>query len=598
MKKILTFFATLLTVYTAQAQCSSVFTSVQTPVSNSLQNVLFTTNATWGSPLPSGVDVFLTLNFGDASSPYTAHGNFNYNHIYAATGTYNAKLAISIIDTVHSQLLCTDTLTKQVVVTGASSSCQSIFSTTIDPTNNGAVQFAASNPSGTSNMHYSWTYGDGYTGAGANVSHTYATSGTYTVTLKAIDSATNPVCVYTVTNTIQVTNTCGGHIANYNVVSINYSTVNINNTSATFPGQSIETHWDFGDGSTATTTYAATHAYATAGTYNVKMKVSWIDINSLNVICMDSTVTAVTVLAPQNIISGNVIFDSLGTPLGNYDTAQVWLFKKDAAGLYQPVDSQKNNLTNYTSYYGFQGKPSGTYIVRAKRITGAQTGMDDAPTYHSASLYWTQATNITHTGVTVTGKDIVMQGGTMTLGPGSISGTVTDASNNGVANLIVYLRDINNQLMKYTYTDANGNYSFNTLFVGVYSVYPELLNYITTPISNIALTSSQNTQTGLAFTQTTNEIKPKGTGVQSMRKSNFVVYPNPAKSNAFIRWTDGAGTADITLTDIAGGVVSELKNVTMTGTTTLNIATLPSGLYFIKVQTDEMQQIVKISVLH
>lgn len=597
MKKILTFFATLWTVYTAQAQCSSVFSATQTPVSNSLQNVSFVSNATWGSPLPSGVDVFLTLNFGDASTPYVSHSNFNQNHIYATTGTYNAKLAISVIDTVHSQLLCTDTLTKQVVVTGPSSSCQSVFSTIIDPTNNGSVQFAASNPSGTPNMHYSWTYGDGYTGAGANVSHTYATSGSYTVTLKAIDSATNPICVYTITNTIQVTNTCGGHIANYNVVNISYSTVSINNTSATFPGQSIETHWDFGDGATATATYATTHAYAAAGTYNVKMKVSWIDINSLNVICMDSTVTAITVLAPQNIISGNVVFDSLGTPLGNYDTAQVWLYKKDAAGLYQPVDSQKNNLLNYSSYYGFQGKPSGTYIVRAKRITGAQTGMDDAPTYHNASLYWAQAANIAHTGVTVTGKDIIIQSGTMTLGPGNISGTVIDASNNGVANLIVYLRDINNQLMKYTYTDANGSYSFNTLFVGVYSVYPELLNYVTTPISNIALTSSQSTQTGLAFVQTANEIKPKGTGVAGVNKTNFVIYPNPAKTVASIRWENTGGTADITITDLAGRIVTELKNVAMTGTTDVNVSALQSGLYFVKIQNAETQQTVKISIL-
>ncbi|PZF71029.1 PKD domain-containing protein [Taibaiella soli] len=597
MKKILTFFAALLTIYSADAQCSAGFSATQTPVSASLQNVNFLTGATWNTPLPTGNAAFLTMVFGDGSANYTSQGNYTTNHIYATPGTYYAKLAISVIDTIHGLLVCTDTADKQVTVTGPATPCQSIFSTAIDASNNGDVQFVASNPSGTQNMHYSWIYGDGYTGTGANVTHNYTSTGTYTVTLTAIDSASNPACVYTVSNVIQVINTCGGHIANYNVVSISYSTANINNTSATFQGQSLETHWDFGDGATSNATFAVTHAYAAAGTYNVKMTVKWIDINSLNIICMDSTTNPVTVLAPQNIISGNVVFDSLGTPLGNIDTAQVWLYKKDASGLYQAVDSQKNNLNNYVAYYGFQNQPSGTYIVRAKRTTGAQTGMDDAPTYYSASLYWSQATDIVHTGVTITGKDIIMQSGTMTLGPGTISGTVADVNGNGVANILVLLRDINNQLMKYTYTDANGNYSFGTLFVGVYSVYPELLNYVTTPISNVMITSSSNSQTGLVFTQTTNEIKPKETGVAGVVKNNFVVYPNPAKNMTFIRWEQTGGAADITVTDVAGRVVKELKNIPMTGTTELNVAALQSGLYFVKIQTGTTQQTVKISIL-
>lgn len=596
MKKILTFFATLLTAYTAGAQCSAAFTATQTPVSASLRNVSFVSNATWGTPLPANADVVLTINFGDATSPFTSHGNFTTNHIYATTGSYNAKLAVTVIDTLHNTVLCTDSLTKSVTVVGPSTSCQSIFSTTINPANNGAVSFAASNPSNTPNMHYSWTYGDGYTGGGANVSHTYALSGTYTVTMTAIDSATNPVCVYTVSNTIQVTNTCGGHIANFNVVNVSYSTVSINNTSAVFAGQTMESLWNFGDGTTATT-FAATHAYAAAGTYNVKLKTTWVDANTLAPICMDSTTSPVTVLAPHNIISGTVVFDTLGLPLSNFDTAQIWLFKLNASNLYDAVDSQKNHLTNYTAAYGFENKANGTYIVKAKRITGSQSGMDDAPTYHQSSLIWGQATSIAHTGVTVTGKDIIMKAGTMTLGPGVIAGNITDAANNGVPNQLVLLFDINNVLMKFTYTDANGNYSFGNLFVGVYSVYPELINYITTPITNITLSSGQSSQTGLAFTKTSSEIKPKGTGVANIQQQNFVLYSNPVKDKAFIRWENTPGTASITVTDVAGRVVIELKNVSMNGTTEINTSNLQAGLYFVKVQTGDSQRTIKISKL-
>jgi len=52
------------------------------------------------------------------------------------------------------------------------------------------VDFAAVDAGGTPAISWTWTFGDGQTGSGATVSHTYANEGTYDVTLEVSDGTT------------------------------------------------------------------------------------------------------------------------------------------------------------------------------------------------------------------------------------------------------------------------------------------------------------------------------------------------------------------------------------------------------------------------
>ncbi len=116
-------------------------------------------------------------------------------------------------------------------------------------------------------MGRSWNYGDGNTGATA--SHTYATGGTYTVTLTVTDngglsgSANHPVTVSpaNVSPTAAFTTSCTNLVCTFTDQSSDPD-----QTSA-----SLGRSWNYGDNTSGTT---ASHTYVTAGTYTVTLTVT------------------------------------------------------------------------------------------------------------------------------------------------------------------------------------------------------------------------------------------------------------------------------------------------------------------------------------
>jgi len=120
---------------------------------------------------------------------------------------------------------------------------------------------------------YAWTFGNGTNGSGATPSATYATAGTFTVTLTVTDNggatsqASTPVTV--TANAQPPVASAGGPYAGAANTAINFT-----GAASRDPDGSVVSYlWSFGDGATAAGV-TAVHSYVSAGTYTVRLTVT------------------------------------------------------------------------------------------------------------------------------------------------------------------------------------------------------------------------------------------------------------------------------------------------------------------------------------
>lgn len=137
--------------------------------------------------------------------------------------------------------------------------------------NIGSLQISV-NASGSSDpdgsiVSYAWNFGDGGTGSGQSATHTYASAGTYNVTLTVTDDdgATGALT--------KAANPVGAPAANF-TSSQNNLQVTFTDTSTAGAGASITSRvWNFGDGTTSGAANPV-HTYASDGVYTVSLQVT------------------------------------------------------------------------------------------------------------------------------------------------------------------------------------------------------------------------------------------------------------------------------------------------------------------------------------
>lgn len=599
MRKVLLTIISLFVVQLAMAQQCSLSFNVGV---NGLQ-VTVTNTTNWN--LIPGSTPNMWVTWGDNNTSFINYNtNSTASHTYAGNGSYTVTLWAQYYDTLNNQMHCFDSTFQTVVINHP-------CATNIVSTHNGggSYSFSANTIGGGTGLIYAWDFGDGNSTNGATVSHTYAASGTYVVKLASTGSGCTDTATATVGAYIGTIN-CSNLTANFSFAGIDSNRI-FTNTSTPITGLPIGiTHhatWDFGDGmSTTTTAPTASHVYMFAGTYTVKLVNRWIDSANNNLLyCIDSTTQQVTITsgAPQpNVISGNINWDNTLVS-AQMMTFKTWLIMMDSAQMtLKAVDSSIVSASGSSVAYSFSNHPAGSYRVKAAVVNGTTGANLFVPTYHNSTAMWHTATVINHTGGASMFRHITMIPGTWTGGPGFVAGNISaganKGTNGGMPNILVMLLNNQGDMVRFTYTDGNGDYAFGNIPAGTYSVYPEHMNFTTIPSAAINVVSGQYYQGGIDFTHTPTHIKPVATGVANTANKFFSIYPNPASSHVALRWSENKPTeALIQVTDITGRIVYSAKTGTQ-AETKIDVTSWQSGIYLIKMTINDAQHIERIVVQH
>jgi len=232
---------------------------------------------TAGSPLqfdgaastdPDGTIVSYQWDFGDNN---TGSG-INPSNTYATNGNFTVTLTVTDDQGATSTATTTATIGQgnQAPVADPNGPYEGIINT--DISFDGA---ASSDPDGTI-ASYLWEFGDGTTGSGMSVTHSYTTPGTYNVTLTvtddagAIDSAGTTAVIRDTVNQPPVANASGPYTGTVGVP------VAFNGTSSSdVDGSIVRYDWNFGDGTIADDAGPApTHTYLSDGSFTVTLTVT------------------------------------------------------------------------------------------------------------------------------------------------------------------------------------------------------------------------------------------------------------------------------------------------------------------------------------
>jgi PKD repeat protein len=533
---------------------------------------------------PQGNVVSWHWEFGDGStSTITFPANPNADHVYATGGTYTVCL------TIETNTSCSSTVCHDVTV-GQNTECQAHYEYQADSANALHVHFwDTSTPLNTITSRL-WNFGDpaaGVNNTSTNYDpwHTYSLPGVYNVCL-TIHTSTG--CTSTFCDSITV----GSNIGNCE----NWSTYTSDGGfTYTFEGHTHSIYpttyiWDMGDGTAGLTGHIVTHTYAIAGIYTVTLTT------------VDSTGCAWT--SQQTYEVHTTTYNLYGYAyLGDsifVDHGLAELIRSDS-GVVNTVASQE--FGDSLGLYHFGNVLPGHYYIRATLLQSSAYYGQYAPTYYIDAVNWGNATLI-ELGQPDNPYNIHMHHvNSYSSGTGNISGTITQNgkyNGNGTpaVNVEVLLFNVSNQVLAFTMTNANGEFSFTEMAMGTYKVYPEMIEKTTTPTTIIL--DAAHPGANVVFAIQGGNIS----GIHDeIAQPDFVIsaiYPNPVTDFANLTITILHATRiSLSLYSITGEFVMDIPVLLHQGTNMIAIpvSDLRKGLYYIKIEKPEGGVVVKKFIL-
>ncbi|MCM8791482.1 MAG: PKD domain-containing protein [Candidatus Omnitrophica bacterium] len=204
-----------------------------------------------------------TWDFGDGT---TAEGQV-VKHVFERGGSYRVVLTV---DDGSCSNCCRDSACMNVTVNTppCAEAGNDVCMTCVPYDQPLTVSFRGSGSSSTGCLTYMWNFGDGTSGEGRNVKHTYAGPGMYKVTLVVDDGCNSQCSTASDCLTVNISRQpCADAGCDYNVCAgdeVNFDA----SKSQAGPGATYA--WDFGDGQTGTGVKVS-HKYAEGGHYTATL---------------------------------------------------------------------------------------------------------------------------------------------------------------------------------------------------------------------------------------------------------------------------------------------------------------------------------------
>jgi len=292
-------------------------------------------------------------DFGDGTISNQANPEKTYNR----SGAYNVCLTVWNDDNIPN-------MTCKRIKVGISDEirCEANFGFMIDAGNKKVmvVDKSVGNPN-----QYFWSFGDGGTATTANSEHVYNDNGYYLISL---DIATPSGCE---SYTYKVVNVGMPDTLLY---MFDYRTNNFSKKAGGYPvdfigaglGEAARLKWDFGDGSTSTTSSTPTHVYNQPGTYTVCVTATDPVTGDSSTYCQQITVTGIRDVASQSAFSmyPNPANDRLTLSFHTPNNGMVNIEIIDLSGRLVARYDQYLNKGNHNIPLNIKSLPAGSFIVK------------------------------------------------------------------------------------------------------------------------------------------------------------------------------------------------------------------------------------------
>lgn len=526
------------------------------PISNHTVNILINDSS-------SGY-LFTASTFTNASGHYS----------FLVTNYSSGIIQISTIDcqnqTQYAYTFSSPYIVNMSICTN-NTPCLASFIHYNDTINTSTVYFT--NTSTGNPTSFLWSFGDGSNSNLQNPTHTYASNGTFVVTLNI--GGTN--CQSSAYDTIVINPVSCQADFSWQADTVNSSLLHFSDLSSV---TTTSWQWNFGDGSVSSQQNPS-HQFAQAGNYTVLLT-----INTPN--CMDTISKSISIVSNTGSLvlyayADSTILNTGTAVLYSYNTVNQTLVFKDSV---QPV------LYNGIYLFNFTNIAIGNYKLMIKLPNTSMLASSYYDTWFGNTFNWQNAaimpiTNGTNFQIIVLQKNTVI----LPLGNGIISGNIAKVVLGGTQaekGVKVYLLKNDSSIITMAYSDSMGNFSFSDLPYGTYVLYPEITGVQTLP-KHIILNSGGASEEGINFILHLNTISTPLKSIKS-QEIECRVFPNPVSDMLNINlYSTGNNFQTIYITNVVGTIIyttdvdSNEKNSFQ-----INVSTYDRGVYFIIFTSDKI----------